>query len=393
MGKWMSETNNGWARGSAAVVLALVMVVAALAPASAARIKDLAAVDGVRDNQVMGFGLVGGLAGTGDDPKSAPFTAEAIANMMASFGFQLEPTQIKVKNFAAVMVTADMPAYVSSGDRLDVSISSIGTAKSLEGGQLYQTLLRGADGRVYAVAQGPVSLGSTIGDEGGRESVKTVGRVPGGALIEDTVKSTVVKDDGTVRLNLDQPDFTTADAIVKSIEAVLGPGAALAIDAGTVAVPVPDVYRYNLVPFMAMLENLNASPGTVARVVINQRTGTIVVGQDVTILPVAVTHGSMTLTFGERVRVPGMDREVEVADATMPATGTAVEATGMGTEQPVTVDEGEEGTDTGDYLTQPTSAAEVALGLNRMNLAPGDIVAIFEAIAGAGALLGELEII
>jgi len=385
MGKWFNEMSGKL--GKLVMVAAVVLTAAVIwcAPASAARIKDIASVDGVRDNQLMGFGLVGGLSGTGDDPKSAPFTAEAIANMLASFGFQLEPGQIKVKNFAAVMVTADMPAYVSSGDRLDISVSSIGTAKSLEGGQLYQTLLRGADNRVYAVGQGPVSLGRTVGDEGGgRGGIKTIGRIPGGALIEDTVSSTVIKPDGAIRLNLNSPDFTTANAIVQSIEAVYGTGSAVALDAGCVLVPVPEAYRYNLVPFMSVIENLEAAPGTVAKVVINQRTGTVVIGHDVTILPVAVTHGSMTLTFGEKIRVPGVgvDRLNESPDQPADA---APEVPG---------EEGAvEDADPGEYMTQPTTAAEVALGLNRMNLAPGDIVAIFEAIAGSGALLGELEII
>jgi flagellar P-ring protein precursor FlgI len=355
-------------------------------PAAAARVKDLASIDGVRDNQLIGFGLVGGLAGTGDDPKSAPYTAEAIANMMASFGFEVEPLTIKVKNFAAVMVTCDMPAYVSSGDRLDVQISSVGSAKSLEGGQLYQTLLRGADDRVYAVAQGAVSLGRTIGDDGGgggRGGLKTIGRVPQGALVESTIPSTLIKEDGGLHLNLHTPDFTTAAALAEAVNVAFGRDSSRALDAGTVGVVIPVEFRANLVPFISVLENLEVEPDTVAKVVINQRTGTVVMGQHVTIMPVAVAHGSMTLTFGETIESPGTaDEETpEAAPSGAPPIGGEATPAEASPEEEL------------ELLRLPTTAEKVALGLGKMNLAPADIVAIFEAIAAAGALLGELEVI
>lgn len=370
---------RGWLAKLVWVVMLAGALLALAAPADAARIKELASVDGVRDNQLIGFGLVGGLAGTGDDPKNAPYTAEAIANMMATFGFEIEAATLKVKNFAAVMVTCDLPPYVNDGDRLDVTVSSVGSAKSLEGGQLYQALLRGADDRVYAVAQGVVSLGSAVGGggTGGSGGMKTVGRVPQGALVENTVPSTILKAGGAIHLNLKAPDFTTANAIVDVINAVLVPGAAYAQDAGTVRVAIPLEFQGNLVPFISLIENLACEPGTVARVVINERTGTVVLGQDVTILPVVVTHGTMTLTFGERVEAPGLDASGNGQQG-VGAAGTAETAT-----EPAPV----------EYLHFPTTAEQVALGLNKMNLAASDIVAIFQAIDAAGALLGKLEIL
>jgi flagellar P-ring protein FlgI len=373
---------------SAMVVTAVLLLFAT--PAEAARIKDLAQIDGVRDNQLMGFGLIGGLAGTGDDPKSAPYTAEAIANMLAAFGFQIQPAQINVKNFAAVMVTANLPAYMKSGDRLDVTVSAIGSAKSLSGGMLYQTLLKGLDGTVYAVGQGPVSLGAVIGGGGAgggqNKAHETVGRIPGGGLIENSVPSTVLKTGGLIVLNLNDPDFTTASAITVAINKQLGL-LARAVDAGSVSVAVPVKYQSNLVPFIAALESIEARPGETAKVVINQRTGTVVVGQKVAILPVAVAHGAITLTFGEEVAAPGKPAEEEAVDNT--AAGTPpVARPGVITATPSATLLPEE-----KWKLAPTTAEHVALGLNRMKLKPQDIVAIFEAIDAAGALMGELEII
>jgi flagellar P-ring protein FlgI len=366
--------------------------------AQAARIRDLAQIGGVRDNQLLGFGLAGGLAGTGDDPKSAPYTAEAIANMLATFGFQIDPTQVQVKNFAAVMVTATLPAYVKDGDKLDVTVSAIGSCKSLSGGVLYQTLLKGADGGVYAVAQGPVSLGAIIGGGGGGGQQKqhmTVGRIPGGALIENSVPSTIVDGGGAISLNLNAPDFTTASAIVSAINKKLGAPMARAQDAGTVRVSVPDKYKNDLVPFIASLENIEAAPGESAKVVINQRTGTVVVGQNVEILPVAVTQGAMTLTFGEELNQAGKTPEsAPAAGQAAPGAGgvPSIAAPGAtpaaGAETPSAELLAPE-----EWKLKPTTAEHVAAGLNKMQLRAADIVAIFEALSAAGALMGELEII
>ncbi len=354
-------------------IAALALSLACWQPASAAKVKDLAQVDGVRSNQLIGFGLVGGLTGTGDDPKSAPYTAEAIANLLGSQGFNVEAARINVKNFAAVLVTADLPPFVSSGDTLDVTISAIGSSKSLSGGVLYQTLLKGADGKVYAAAQGEVSLGAQVGASGsGGRSAKphlTTGRIPEGALVENEVPSTMLKGDGAIKLNLREPDFTTAARLSEAINAALGGKLARAEDGGTVSVKVPAKATDDLVPFIALLQDLDVEPGQLAKVVINQRTGTIVLGQEVEILPSAVTHGGMTLSFGRSLK------------------GSKAEEGGRGSAA------GNPSELEGEVLDGSTTAEQVALGLAKLRLSPSDVVAIFEALSASGALVGELELI
>ena len=362
------------------VTAALPILIALALPAQAARIKDIAQVDGARDNQLIGFGLVGGLAATGDDPKSAPFTAEAIANLMASQGFHVDPALIKVKNFAAVMVTADIPAYVSNGDRMDVTLSAVGTAKSLANGVLYQTLLKGADGRVYAVAQGQVSLGSAAGGAGAgggggtAKQVLTVGRIPDGALIENEIASTILKDGKLIKLNLAHPDFTTAGKLAAAINQKLGSGTAWPEDAGTVNVAVPDAARSQLVDFIAAVETLEVEADSPAKLVINSRTGTIVMGSDVSILPVSVTQGSLSLTFGERVAKTGEDAgPVDSAVPPMAPVAGSTETAALRLPE--------------DWKLVPTTAQQAAEGLGRLKLSAADIVAIFEAIDAAGDVL------
>jgi flagellar P-ring protein FlgI len=380
------------------IVLAGLMLGALAAPVQAARLKDIAQLDGVRDNQLIGFGLVGGLAGTGDDPKSAPYTAEAIANMLGSWGFNYDPAQINVKNFAAVMVTADLPAFKRGGDRLNITISSIGSAKSLEGGVLYPTLLKGADQLVYAVGQGQVSLGGEIGGGGGggaRKAHKTVGRVPEGALVENTVPSTVLKTDGTLRYNLRQPDFTTASLVATAINKAMRSNAAFAVDAGVIAVAVPAKSQGNLVPLIAQLENLEITPGGLSRVVVNQRTGTLVMGGEASILPVSITHNGMTLTFG--MPLPATGAEPVPADSA--AAGLNVPGQGAAAQPAATPAPAQGASNSNAPRVErldtlgPTTAAVVAEALAKMSLQPGDIAAIFEAIDAAGALLGSLEVI
>jgi len=344
----------------ATIAAALLVLLVAATSAQASRLKDISRIDGVRANQLIGFGLVGGLQGTGDDPKSAPFTAEAIANMLNSFGFSVKPTDIKVKNFAAVIVTADMPAFAKPGDRLDITVSAIGTATSLSGGTLFETLLRGMDGNIYAVCQGAVSLGVPVSTGRARSGeFPTVGRIPNGATIEAAVPSTLLKSGNTIRINLVTPDFTTANAVAGVINSTLGtPGAARALDASTIAVTVPPLFSGNIVGFISLLENVEVSQDLPARVVINERTGTVVLGGDVEILPVAVSHQGLQLEIG-----------AQGAFSPAPAPGA-----GGGTIERVTT-------------------ADVVDGLNALGATAQDIVAIFQAIEAAGALLGELMII
>jgi len=334
------------------------LLTVAAAGAHAARLKDLSRIDGVRANQLIGFGLVGGLAGTGDDPKSAPYTAEAIANMLNSFGFAATPAQIKVKNFAAVIVTADMPPFVKPGDRLDVTVSSVGTATSLAGGTLFQTLLRGLDGQVYAVAQGQVSLGRPVSQ--GRATAaqySTVGRIPEGATIEAAVPATFLKPDGVVRINLNDPDFTTASRVVDAINRALSEEAAYAEDAGTITVRPPAFFAGRTIAFISLLESLDVDSDMPARVVINERTGTVVLGGTVEILPVAVSHQGLQVQV-----LPAFAEEAGAAPAEAAAALSRV------------------------------TTKDVVEGLNALGATPQDIVAIFQALAASGALLGELVI-
>jgi flagellar P-ring protein precursor FlgI len=376
--------NNQTRFGMIGAVLALGCLIAGSLPAQAARVKDIAQLDGVRSNQLIGFGLVGGLAGTGDDPKNAPYTRDAIANMLTNFGFTLTPAQINVRNFAAVMITADLPAYAGNGSTIDVTLSSAGSAKSLEGGVLYRALLKGADGKTYAVAQGPLSLGDRIGggSGGGRGKHLTTARIPGGATVEADVPSTIQNAMGELRYNLHNPDFSTASKLATAINRSQGSRIAHADSAGSVSISVPDQFARDLVPFIAALESLDIEPSSPARVVINQRTGTVVMGENVSILPVAVTHSDMTLTFGRQLAVPGAP-PAEPSDG-----GGNVPLEVVGESSASAQPQSARG-----VLREPTTAAEVALGLNKMQLKPADVIAIFEAIDAAGALQGELEII
>lgn len=356
------------------LLVALLVVSVLETPAYATRIKDIASIDGVRPNQLIGFGLVGGLLGTGDDPKNAIYTPEAISGMLSQFGFHVAPETIKLKNFAAVAVTVDMPAFIRSGDRLDVTVSSIGSAKSIEGGILYRTLIYGHDNNIYAVAQGPVSLGDFVGQStgGGAKKHTTVGRVVGGAIVEREIPSTVLKEDGTIRINLHRPDYTTAQNITAKLQKIYGPGAAMAADAGSVAVRVPEYFRYDLVPFIAAIESFEIEGDAPAKVVINQRTGTIVLGGDVQILPIAVAHGSLSISVGR---------------------AGAVSAGGGAVELPEAENQSARDVDGPKESFVRVNAKDVVSGLNKLGVAPRDIVAIFEAMSAAGALMGTLEVI
>jgi flagellar P-ring protein precursor FlgI len=358
-------------------ILILIVALILLAPcanAATAKLKDISRIDGVRTNQLIGFGLVGGLKGTGDDPKSAPYAAEAIANMLNSFGFSVSPTEIKVKNFAAVIITADMPPFVKSGDKLDVTVSSVGSASSLSGGTLFETMLRGMDGKIYAVAQGQVSLGKPIAStqaRGQSSEFPTVGRVPSGATIEAEVPATFLKADNAVRINLNRPDFTTAATVVDVINKALRTDSARAEDASTISVIVPKAFAGKEVAFVSLLQNLEADQDLPARVVINERTGTVVLGGDVEILPVAVSHQGLQLQInqpnqGQAPGPAGAAAAAATANATMGGQSVAI---------------------------AKVTTQDVVQGLNALGASPADIVAIFQAIAASGALLGELVII
>ena len=376
-------------RNLCVVILGLGMIWLGTERADAAAIKDLAQIEGVRDNQLIGMGLISGLPGTGDDVKSSPQAGEALSNLMSHFGFQIDPVMIKSKNFAAVMLTATLPAYANPGDRLDVEVSTIGNAKSLEGGMLLMTELRGADtfygssegdAPIYALAQGSITFGSVNGNKS--KAIATKGSIPGGALVERSVKSTVTADGNRLNFNLKDPDFTTAARIARAINddfnsSGFGTNAriATAVEKGKVQVLIPLEARLSLVDFISRMEQLEVTPDGTAKVVINQNTGTIAMGGDVRIRPVHVSHGSMTFSFGNGMFESGLDNSGAnfLPDGTQSIMPMDLSADTAGMEE--------------------TTAAQIAEGLNKLKLGAQDIVEIFMQIHSVGAMDAELEVI
>jgi flagellar P-ring protein precursor FlgI len=362
----------------AALTAALVL---SATPVRAERVKDLASVSGVRTNQLVGYGLVVGLDGTGDQTSQAPFTIQSIKNMLAQFGVTVPPeSNPQLKNVAAVTVHAELPPFSKPGQTIDVSVSSIGNAGSLRGGTLLLAPLRGADGEVYAMAQGSliVSGFGVSGRDGSRIAVNVPsgGRIPGGATVEREVRSNFAMGQ-TVTLNLNSPDFTTATRLAEGINRMLGAGTAAAIDAVSVQVLAP-ADPSQRIAYVSTLEQLEIQPGEApARVIINSRTGTVVIGSNVRVLPAAVSHGSLSVTITERT---------DVSQPNAFAAGQTVEVPRSEIE-----------------IDQPKARMfkfEAGVNLdaivdavNRVGAAPGDLVAILEALKQAGALRAELIVI
>lgn len=345
------------------------------APGAAARIKDIAKVQGVRANQLSGYGLVMGLAGTGDSDKILS-TTQSVLGMLKTFG--ITASQMKTKNVAAVMVTAQLPPFAKPGDTIDVTVSSMGDAKSIQGGVLLQTPLRAGNGQVYAVAQGPVSTGGFSAGGGGNSQQKnfpTVGTTSNGAIVERDVPMEFSAD-GTIAFSLNQPDFTTASRISEAIASRFG-DIAVARDPGTVMVYVPAEYRGNVVSFVASVEELYVNPDNAAKVIINERTGTIVMGSNVTIDEVAVAQGGLSITVGK-------SKEVSQPP---PLSGGSTVVTDKNT---VDVKE-----DKANVLMLPSTASvgDVVNALNSIGATPRDIIAILQAMKAAGALHADLQLI
>lgn len=341
------------------------------------RIKELARVSGVRNNQLFGYGLVVGLDGSGDSNQVA-FTARAVANLMQRFGVSIAPETLKTRNVAAVVVTADLPPFVREGNRIDVLVSSVGDARTLQGGTLLQTPLEGADGQVYAVAQGPVSIGGFAAGGRGANVTRnhpTVGRIPNGAIVEREVPVTAVKD-GELSLLLSRPDYATAARVVQAINRKLGAAAARSVDAGTVRVRVPAGRANDLVGLVAELEVLPVETDTPARVVINERTGTVVIGGRVVIAPVAVSHGGLVVEVAQETAVS------QPAPLSGGHTVTTQQPQTRVQEEPATV-----------FGLQGATVEELVKALNALRLTPRDIIAILQAIKQAGAMQAELEVI
>jgi flagellar P-ring protein FlgI len=345
--------------------------------AQAARIKDIAAFDGVRENQLIGYGLVVGLNGTGDSDQTR-FPVQSLIAALERMGVTVNRNEITVKNIAAVMVTAQLPAFGKQGNRLDVLVSSLGDAKSLAGGTLLMAPLKGADGQVYAVAQGAVLTNSFSYGGQAASALKnhpTAGTVPGGALIERELPN-VLAGKGDLKLNLHQSDFTTASRVANAINDRFKGQLATLTDPGCVQIAVPDPYRNRLVEFVAELERLEVNPDVRARVVMNERTGTIVMGENVRISTVAVSHGNLTVLVKETPRVSQPLPYSKGTTTVVPRTDLKV------AEEKVNISLLREGANLGD----------VVRGLNTLGVTPRDLLGIMQAIKAAGALNAELTV-
>lgn len=353
----------------------------ALAASAEERVKDLASVAGVRSNQLVGYGLVVGLDGTGDQTTQAPFTAQSLRNMLGQLGVTIPPgVNLQLRNVAAVMVHADLPPFAKPGQSIDVTVSSIGNATSLRGGSLLMTPLRGADGEVYAIAQGNLVVGGfgVDGRDGSRVAVNvpSVGRIPAGATVEREVGTAFHHGDSIV-LNLHRPDFTSARRLSDAINRLFGAETANALDAASVRVRAP-LDPSARVSFVSMLENMTIEPGAPpARVIVNARTGTIVMGGNVRVLPAAVSHGSLTVTITESFDVSQPEPFSGGATVVTPRTDIDVEQGGSRM-----------------FPFGPgTTLEEIVQAVNGVGAAPGDLVAILEALHRAGALRAELIVI
>lgn len=347
----------------------------------AERIKDLAHIDGVRSNQLVGYGLVVGLDGTGDQTSQTPFTVQSLKSMLQQFGITIPPNiNPQLKNVAAVAIHANLPAFAKRGQTIDVTVSSIGNSKSLRGGTLLMAPLKGADGRVYAIAQGDLlvsGLNATGGDGSSiTVNVPSVGRIPNGASVERTVKNPFMDNDYIV-LNLNQGDFTTANRLAKAVNDTVGPDIAKAVDATSIRISAP-VEPAQRVEFAALIESIEVQPGTAAaRVIINSRTGTVVIGSNVRIEPAAVSHGNLVVTISEDLQVsqPGPLS----AGNTIVTPQSAVDVKQDGNRMFV--------------LNTGITLDEVVRAVNRVGAGPSDLVAILEALKHAGALRAELIVI
>ncbi len=361
-------------------MIGVLLVLTASFNASAERIKDVASVAGVRSNQLIGYGLVVGLDGTGDS-SNQPFTVQSLTNMLAQLGVVI-PANVKpqLKNAAAVIISAELPAFSKPGQTIDVTVSSLGNSKSLRGGTLLMSPLKGADGQVYAIAQGNLVVGGfgADGADGSRVTVNipSAGRIPNGATVERSVPSPFDKGE-SLTLNLNTADFTTASRIVESINRNLGKDTATALDGGSVKVRAPHDPDKKVM-FVSMLENLPVEPGEApARVIINSRTGTVVIGDHVRVLPAAVSHGSLTVTISETPAVSQPGPLSGGKTAVVPQSSVSVSQDGSRM-----------------FLFEPgITLDEIVRAVNQVGAAPGDLVAILEALRVAGALHAELLVI
>ncbi|MHC1751925.1 flagellar basal body P-ring protein FlgI [Humidesulfovibrio sp.] len=356
----------------------MLFLLAGVAPAQAVRLKDIANFSGVRNNELVGYGLVVGLSGTGDGTTSE-FTIRSLTNMLEKMGVSVNPATLKPKNTAAVMVTARMPSSARPGSPLDVTVSSMGDAKSLLGGVLLLTPLRGLDGRVYAVGQGALTLGgySAEGQAAtAQKNITTVARIPNGATIEREVPFQFNKQEG-MTINLSgSPDFGTAMQVVGRINSSMGGQYAKAMDGATIQMSIPPKFQNNIVPLMASLENLDISPDSRARVVVDEKTGTVVLGGNVRLTKVAVAHGNLQIVVSETPNVSQPGPFSSGQTVTTPETNLNVK------EQNNRL-----------LLMEGATLQELVDGLNSVGATPRDLISILRTLKTAGSLHADLEVI
>lgn len=350
-------------------------------PCQAERIKDLISISGVRSNQLIGYGLVVGLDGTGDQTSQTPFTVQSLKNMLNQFGITIPPNvNPQLKNVAGVSVHGDLPPFAKPGQAIDITVSSIGNAKSLRGGTLLMTPLKGADGKVYAVAQGSLVVGG-LGVQGADGSkitvnVPSVGRIPRGASVERSVPNQFAEQN-FVLLNLHTYDFTSAHRVADTINTAVGMGTARAVDAVTIQVRTPKDISQKI-GYLSFIENLTLEPGqAAAKVVVNSRTGTVVIGRYVRVMPSAVAHGSLTVTITEQAGVSQPAPFSQGQTVVVPQSGVELKQDGNRM-----------------FLFKPGVALnDIVAAVNKVGAAPGDLVAILEALRSVGALRAQLIVI
>lgn len=352
-------------------VLFLVLFLGLLSDASAVRLKDIANIRGVRENQLIGYGLVVGLKGSGDN--QLEFTNKSMKRMLEKLGVKLDEDDVVKKNVAAVLVTATLPAFARAGNRLDIKVSSIGDASSLAGGTLIQTPLKAADQNVYAVAQGSIAIGSSS-----KKAHTTVGHIPGGAFIEKDILQSDFTSRKMYRLTLHNPDITTSVRAAKTINLDLGGRYARAVDPGTIDVVVPFSYEGRGIELLATIESLPIEPDAKAKVIINEKTGTIVIGENVKITSVAISHNGLNI----RVKPPKpAEGDAQMPERALASAGGAKKKKDKEPRPKVYL------------MKETTSVGELVQSLNETGISPKDLISILQNIKASGALQGELEIL
>ncbi len=367
-------------RGTLNTALAALVVLACAASTAAAtsRIKDLANIEGIRQNQLLGYGLVVGLNGTGDTLNNIPFTKQSLQAMLERLGVNIHGQQIRTGNVAAVMVTANLPPFATQGTRIDVTASAMGDAKSLEGGTLLVTPLLGADGNVYAVAQGSLAIGGFQAEGQAAKitrGVPTVGRLPNGAIIEREIDF-ALDSLGQLRLALRNPDFTTAKRIAVAVNDYMGAPVAEPLDPSTVQLTLPKKFPENLVAMLTDIEQLQVEPDNAAKIVIDERAGVIVIGRDVRVSTVAVAQGNLTVTISEAPQVSQPAPFSKGRTVVVPRTRLGVQEEGR---KLALVQEG-------------VSLQQIVDGLNALGIGPRDLIVILQAIKAAGAIQADIEV-